>query len=426
MFIVLTGRPGAGKTRSVANVVKKVKSKPILCLFPLRALRDAFYEQVKDNPKAIVVRSREELCLAKDKLKEAVTKLSSYFRLPEEVAYRSLGTLVCARCPYKEKCEYYKQYELLKDGYYNIIIATHKMSPALFALKKWYMIYFDEFETYFHYLNGVKIPEGALNRLLEHPLGHLFHEIIVNNYVKVDGFYVPPIKPPNSKYIVISSATPIIPLIKLISKEHKVIFKELPVKQEKDYLIFVYSRRKLREGLLKVLKEGALDKFLRQNFVGFISPNKEYSKKLVEILTKKGYNVCSDVKDEHPPPMHESEKYNYVVTTKGKWFRGVNLADKPIIIGIYQWQTYGGKLKIHNPLIQEILSKEEIDALREQFVPAENVQALFRLNRIPYRQHAMIVERKFADALRMFLPKYYEKCEKHSISDISELKKIGG
>ena len=164
----------------------------------------------------------------------------------------------------------------------------------------------------------------------------------------------------------------------------------------------------------------------RCGVVGIVSRNYDMTKDLHELLERAGYRVSSDWKQNL-----ETRADVYIITTMGKWYRGISILPKkspqgdfPVIIAFFQ-----GKIdpSSHPFLLDELslfFNKEY--QYRRELMYGRNLQALYRFNRFGKNRHIMILfDHRWKLAYRVFYHrKWAREFQRLEVDDISRLHEI--
>ena len=422
---IIQGRPGGGKTRKILTELAREKNKNILICAPLKTLRDWMFNYLWELgvSNVAVVQSRGELCNYIAKLSRQANRIKQQYGIPKKLIYATFSTIFCKSCPVRDKCLYIQQFKSLAHIDNVTAVSTHDIALVLHMFKDWDIIYFDEFETFLNLINLPPIPKKTVEFMFKREgVEKEIARWIKSHWLDIGDSYIMPVEEIRAKKIIISSATLIKPLVRFVKSVFNVRFRHVKnIGEDVIFFLDKASTEKNRHALLSLLSElieSKLEGVLKHNDMGFVSPNYRVTQQLAQLLKKKGYSVVSDVDYDKPPSFYQSSEYNYVVTTKGKWFRGVNVADKPYIFGMFQWQNPLGEIEIQNPYILMKLREVHgplyvypLNEIKRGFIYAENVQSLFRLNRVPSQAHVMILTQEFRSALWYFMSWYLRKCK---------------
>ncbi len=415
------GVPGGGKTfkslMAVRDMYSSKEIKKVVVAEPQRYLRD--YVAQRWLAGSVVIKARDELC-------PTIARISKNSRKEYLVA----AFEECVKCPHfrKDTCPFYNQFRQLLTIDRGIVVTSHHLAPIVVWLFKPNLLVFDEAEDYLQVLNKPLDPKvlDELRQLDE----KVYRRIKANLYEHLGKYYLKPswFSIVGSKCLLVSATFPW--RLQQVIAESYPRFDE-PILMMPTYtidspnkdMLLVYDGRQTYKKNVVLEKQGwwreviprlidmvntAVQKF---GVVGIVSKNKTMTGKLHEIFTNLGYETTSDQIDERPEPNAEV----WIVTVRGKWYRGVSLRprklkdrkDFPITIAFYQAQDPKKRATKIPPWMWDDVDVRIPWELCNDLIRAENVQTLFRFNREREKKHLVVLfDRRSLYSLEKLLPSY--------------------
>jgi len=422
---VLKGYFGGGKTLANTQAITDLKRSgggiTYAIASPLRKLRDYIYDKW--------LRGAGFKMLAHDEVCPALRK-----RIEEDPAKPYL--LHLAEHLKNDTCYWGQYLDDVKDAVRNneIIVSTHVEGILVkllsFALKVRSKVFFDESEDflirlkegiYFQELEALKNSNYKLylkiRRYYKRDVNKYFvHESLLQQFFR--SYLISATMPPVlEEYIEWRWWGGWLPKYHLLTEESRdvVILYDMVLEWDK----YDKWRRKMYPVVLDIVAK-SVD---RHGVAGIVSRNYEMTRDLHKLLEQAGYKVSSDWRQNL-----EGEADVYIITTMGKWYRGISILPKkspqgdfPVIIAFFQGKVDQSS---HPFLLDELslfFNKEH--QYRRELMYGKNLQALYRFNRIRRNRHVMILlDHRWKLAYRVF---YYRKWarefQRFEVDDLAKL-----
>jgi len=427
LYVHYEGRFGGGKTLlTISEVIPNIEG-DVLFVTNLRKLRDYVAEKLKENVRkkhVIIFYAKDEICREIEKMYE--NNVDEFTIL-----------LRCLTCENRTTCEFYCKIREIMNSRNVIVVTTHVLGDLLCLVKSFPIVVIDEVDQ-LPYTFGKKIPIKVIEELKKSN-NSILKEIarrVERLSIKIGSYLIrkPPIYTRSIvKYGISATYPPEIDIALLYLLFNRVEIPEYEIYKGPNVIkyfikitnctlfdqVFIHRDFLLMKDvdkwyqiLFKIIEKSV--EYVKP--IGLISRNYQLTERLFYNLQSLGYKVIAD-KFAKPSDLKNENYEIYILTTHGKFYRGISLPDCKLIIATYQAyvknevNTHLGILNtiyltLHEHFIEDKFDEYlyNIDVI-EQY--ASNLQAVYRFNRNPINNHVMLLmDKNFEIAIKYLFMRY--------------------